>query len=296
MRGMDKNDPRRPPSEAELDDVNQHWDEETRDYDPGRGDHVDHLNDTTVPTEPQRPKRPKTKKHWGKWLAGFAGVLVVAGGVYYWFMVREAPAEPPVQQQTAQQTPEQADAEEEPVTITPRHYDSGTYLLGLDYPDTWKLSDTETKLTITSPAMLLTDAAGKDVTGQVVLTIRNRQTALPEFSAGPATAVLESQKIAYKKPTQNQRAQTYLSFLNYSGKPKGLDAIYVTGDNGYKVAQSVPMTDVVQTEPLVTVSFVSCANASCSGATTALSLQPDEWSKESLSKPVLTTLESLMIN
>jgi hypothetical protein len=141
----------------------------------------------------------------------------------------------------------------------------------------------------------LTGAAGS-FSGQIVFSIQNKQTSVTQFAPGKAVAALESQKIAYKKPTANQRAQTYISFVNYSGAVTSIDALYVAGDNGYQAAQSIPQADVVQADPLVTISFLKCADATCQAAGTATSIPTSDWSDTSLSTPLLNLLKSLTIN
>jgi len=218
-------------------------------------------------------------------------LLLAGGAAYYHFGMKKAaaPAKTTKTTQAATQTVA-------PVTIKTKHYDSSTFLLGLDYPEDWELSDTDAKLTITSPGMTLKDITGKNVSARVQVMIRSRQTTVPEFATGPGTAVLESEKISYQKPTQNQRAQTYVSFVSYaSDKLNGLDALYVAGDNGYQSGQSIPMTDVLQTDPLINVNFLNC-DTDCAKTTTALSLSPSDWKSETLAKPITTILTSLTLN
>ena len=130
------------------------------------------------------------------------------------------------------------------------------------------------------------------------MTIANQGQNLNVFDKGNATAVLASQKIAYTSPTQNQRANTYLSFLQYASTTQNgaLDGVYITGDNGYQKGQDVPKSDVAGITPLVSVTFIQCANSACSGSTTALSVAASAWSDTSLSGPVTKMLESLAFN
>lgn len=296
---MEPYTPRRMPNEAELQDVQAHWDESGRDYDPARGDHVDHLNDTTPPPpQPKPPKQHKKHKRW-PWILLLVVLLAAGAAAYYWFTVRKAaaPAKPATASQQTDSTA-QSSSTGTPLaqSTATKHYDSSNYLLGLDYPDTWSVADAATKLTVTSPAFTLTDADGKQVSTHAQVVIRSRQTTLAEFSGGNGVAALQSQKLTYKKPTQNQRAQTYLTFVRYANSPAGLDALYITGDNGYQAGQSVPMSDIVQTDPLISVIFLQCNAADCSGSPTALHISADVWNNKPLNAQVSSVLESLAIN
>lgn len=295
---MEPHTSRRMPSEAELQDVQAHWDESGRDYDPARGDHVDSLNDTTPPPpQPKPPKQHKKRKRW-PWIVVLVILLAAGAAAYYWLAVRKAaaPAKPAaVSQQTDNAAQSSTGTPLAQTTVT-KHYDSSNYLLGFDYPDTWSVIDAATKLTVTSPAFTLTDADGKQVSAHAQVVIRSRQTTLAEFSAGNGVAALQSQKLTYKKPTQNQRAQTYLTFVRYANSPVGLDALYITGDNGYQAGQSIPMSDIVQTDPLISVIFLQCSAADCSGSPTALHISADAWSNKTLNTQVSGVLESLAIN
>ena len=293
--GMDKYDPRHTPSETELAELNDNWteaDEEGKQYDPNRGDHVDVLNDTTpLPKPVGIPRKKRSKKGL---LVALAVLVLLGAAAYYWFGMRTktaAPAKPKTTTQTTVKSPAKAD------TITTKSYTSPAFAVGLDYPDTWKINEGDVKLAITSPQMSFTTADGKHASGYVQVNVESRQTTLPEFAKGNGTAVLDSDKVTYKKPTQLQRDQTYITFVGYAGAvAHGLDAIYVTGGNGYVLDQTVPMTDVIQTDPLVRVTFLSCTDQTCAGTPTALTLSSTAWSNTEISAPVKTILQSLSFN
>ena len=186
-----------------------------------------------------------------------------------------------------------------PTTITSEtaHHDSSNLNLGFDYPKDWTVKDDGNGIiTVTSPAMQLKASTGSNEPGQIVMTIRNKEQKLSEFDAGPATAVLISEKMNYSKPTQTQRGTTYLSFLNFFGNNVGLDGIYITGDNGYKVDQLAPGTDFKAVDPVVNVTFLHCANGNCSAATENLTLQVDVWKDTNFSQPIKSMLQSLSFN
>jgi hypothetical protein len=169
--------------------------------------------------------------------------------------------------------------------------------LSFSYPETWGvLDDGSGKLTVTSPAIALKNGNGKTVQGRVVAMIRNKQPALDEFKKGNAVAALISEKLSYTKPTDSQRAQTYISFLNYaSSTTNGIDGIYITGDNGYEKGQAIPQTDVIQTDPLITVGFVQCSDTNCSSGGTALTVSSDEWKNTDFKTPITAFITSLAI-
>ena len=124
-----------------------------------------------------------------------------------------------------------------------KHYESPNFSLSLDYPQDWIVTDTTAKLTIASPIKQLKSGSSTVQNEQTTLTIQPKQVSSPAFKSGNATAIRESEKIAYAKPSQTQRANSYVSFLAYAGAASsnsssaGLDGIYVTGDNGYQIGQ-----------------------------------------------------------
>ncbi len=350
---MDKNDPRKPPTDEELEGINENWtdaeteastetptnqpagapeigrpaqpipglikstestnplvaDAETEDeeveedgpeepageYDPYRGDHVDVLNDTTPPpvSQPVRPvavpKQKGKKKRW-PWIVLL--LLLLAGGAYFIFGSHKAAAPAPKQVTVTKTTVSTA-----PATLATTHYDSTTYSMGVDYPTTWKLNDGGTSLTVTSPAISLKKSDGTQTSGYIQLSIEATQTSLPQFAKGPATAVLPSERLTYTNPTPNQRSATNLTFASYSTTANnGWDALYVTGDNAYTLGQTIPMADIIQTDPLVQVHFLTCTDQTCAGTPTALSLQASEWKNPAVSLPIKTIIQSFTFN
>ncbi len=288
------------PEEPEVDNSEQEWseeEEEDKQYDPVRGDYVEHLNDTTPAPAPAPVAKPAKKagKRW-LWPVIILALIGIAAGAYFLLGGKKAAAPEAAAPATNQQTATTTEPET-PAAITTKHYDSTNFAMGLDYPDDWKLNDTETLLTVTSPQMTFTTNDDKQAKGYIRVTVQPKQTSLPDFSKGSATAVIESNKIAYKKPTQNQRAQTYLTFASYfTTKNNGWDAIYITGDNGYQVGQTIPQADILQPDPLVTVKFLACTSQECAGTATPLSLNVSEWKKTTVSEPIKTILQSFSFN
>lgn len=236
---------------------------------------------------------PKRKRMWLRVVLIVLAVLVLAGAGYFIWKGWNKPARTTSTPHVVSTNNQAPTAQ----TVKTKLYSSTNFNLGFDYPETWNVADDGSgKLTATSPVQQLKDAGGKTVNGRVVLTIQNNQTALPDFKAGNAVAAITSEKLSYAKPTQDQRAQTYISFLNYAGsKGNGLDGIYITGDNGYQVGQAIPQADVVKTDPLITVTFTQCADTACSSGGTALTVAPSMWNDSGFNTLIKTTLASLAI-
>jgi len=219
-------------------------------------------------------------------------VLLAAGG--YWFAVKDKSAKPAKSSQSSQ-----AQVNSKPSIATKTsHYSSQNFALEFDYPQDWTITDNagSGKLTVTSPITRLKDSSGQSVNGQITMTIRDHSQKLTEFDKGNATAVRDSEKIAYIKPSPSQRGSTYISFLQYATTAGGgsLDGIYVTGDNGYQKDQAIPLVDVSKGDPIISITFVKCADSKCSNPT-QLSIQGTSWDDSSFSGPLKNMLQSLSI-
>lgn len=234
----------------------------------------------------------KSKRSKLIYLVVIAALVITA--VAYWVLAKPESANQASHNQAAQTT--------QPVNLisgSTTHYDSSNFNLGLDYPKDWSLSDTSGsgKLTIISPALQLKNAAGQTVSGRIIMSIRDKTQKLTEFDKGAATAVRDSEKIAYTKPTSTQRGSTYVSFLQYASSNSGsLDGLYITGDNGYQKGQDIPLIDISKSDPVINITFTKCANSKCSDVGTPLSLNQSVWDENNFSKPLRNLLESLSIN
>lgn len=231
----------------------------------------------------------ESKRSWTKYL-WIIIVLIILGGLYWvWQHPKTSKSS-----NTAQPAKTQASTSQS--SIVTNNY-SSNFALNFDYPKGWFVTDSGNGvLTVTSTTMQLANAAGQNVNGQVVMTIANKGQNLSVFDKGNAVAVLDSQKISYTKPTPSQRANTYLSFLQYASTTQSgaLDGVYVTGDFGYQKGQDVPKTDIANIDPLVSVTFKQCATLDCpAGTTKALSISSSSWSNSTFSAPILKMLRSL---
>lgn len=240
-------------------------------------------------------KQPHPKHFWIK-LAAAVVILVAAAAGSYWLGNHQArQKEPPAviaTKRSGSQTKQSTRQTQTAITPT-KNYSSTNYGLSFDYPKTWTVSDTTAKLTITSPPTQLTTADGNKSSVQVVVTMQNPQAAIPGFPANGAVASLASDHVTYKQPSTVQRAQTYVSYLSYS-TANGLDALYVTGDNGYQQGQQVPLTDVTKGNPLIGVSFNACPDENCT-TPKATALSANAWKATLTSKDVANLLESIVL-
>lgn len=250
---------------------------------------------TSPPVGPSYWQKPK--RRWSHYVLIFIFVVVLAGGIYWLWQhpKKSLPANTPTvaaNQKTNQQPQQTA-----PATA---HYDSSNFNIGFDYPKDWTVTDSGNgQLTVRSTTMSLTAANGQTVNSQVLMTITQKGQNLSVFNSGSAVAVLDSKKITYTKPTQSQRADTYLSFLQYANTTisGALDAVDITGNYGYTKGQDIPKNDIANIDPLVSVTFLKCASTACpAGTTTATSIASSNWNDSLFSTPITKMLESLSFN
>ena len=246
-------------------------------------------------SQPEKPARS-----W-KMPVVVALIVIAAGAAAYWFLIKSKPASNTTGQSQANTTTNsQASssstsapaAAATTIASTTKNYTSTNFNLSFDYPDDWTVTDNGGGiLTVKSPTLSLKNAAGQSVNGQIVLTIRNKSQKLTEFNSGNATATRDSIKIAYAKPTQTQRGNTYVSFLQYATTTAagGLDGVYITGDSGYLKGQAIPLTDVSKVDPDVAITFID-------GNSKALTIADSQWSDTNFATPLTKLLESLSIN
>ena len=244
---------------------------------------------------PQKPRRNFKKPL----LIIVAGLLVLTAGFTIYVLVfkkdQQAPnLEAPCKDGLCQANQNQT----KPISATTKNYASQNFTLSFDYPEDWTVSDEQGSgiMSVKSPAVSLTDSAGQKITGQITLTFRNKTQKLTEFDGGSAVAVRDSEKIAYTKPTQNQRGSTYVSFLRYS-KTTGstaLDGVYITGDAGYKTDQDISLSDLTKVDPVVSLTFTKCSDNACS-SDLPVSIAISSWDETSFSGPLLVMLKSLTI-
>ena len=287
--------PDSPADDAETKD----WERQVDDADKARQKKIQRLRIAESGSgEYDDEKKPHRFLHFMGWMLL---IVVLTGGAgfagWHFWLRHEQPAK---QAAVAPAPPPPSKPAETPT----ENYNSVAFLLQFDYPAAWKVAETDSnKLTVTSTNLQLKAVSSNDVTkqvvGQVIVTFQHKQPSLPEFAAGDALAARESDHMDYARPSQSQRASTYLSFLNYTDSitkgRKGIDDIYVTGDSGYVKDQIIPQADIIRADPLISVSFRSCPDTKCSTPGQPLTLSQASWDDASFKQPVMKLLQSIIV-
>lgn len=233
--------------------------------------------------------------NWRRLLLIF-GVLVLlagAGASVYWFFLRNKSDTAKPSEASQQNTAQPASK----IATTSKHFVSQNFRLELDYPTDWTApADNNQTLTFLSPDIQLKSSDGQTVNGQILLTIQAKNLKLPGLDGGNALAARDSKKIDYLRPSQVQRASTYISFLRYASSASGLDGVYITGDNGYQKDQAIPKVDIEKVDPIIYISFSKCPKKGCIEVGAALSIQAEMWDDPNFSGPLENMLKSLVIN
>ncbi len=285
-----------------------------------RQDKIEQLRtEEATQAETEAIAREKRRMSFGRKLVRFFGWILLialltggaAAGLWYFLLKDDMPAAGTDGVGGKNRQSQTLPPPTPPATTTApvETYNSTGLQLQFDYPKGWKVTE-DNKVTAISPPMQLKTTSGNSAglaqPGEIVLTIRPTQTSLTEFKDGNASASLASEKINYAKPSQGQRASTYISFLSYApssssavsgAAAKGLDGVYVTGDNGYQLNQAIPLVDVAKANPLITVTFQACPEATCAAnsARQPLTLAAASWKDEKIAKPVKAMLQSLVV-
>jgi hypothetical protein len=214
----------------------------------------------------------------------------------------EAPAEnqTPTGQTSQKRQPSATD--EALITTKTKQYSATNFTVSFAYPEDWTVGEApgSGKLTVRSPKLAMKNVAGKTVSGQVVLSIKDKNQPMTEFDGGNAVAGLDSEKISYTQPSGVQRGSTYISFLDYaeaSGSAlTGINGIYITGDTGYQKGQAIPKADFVAVDPIVNLTFELCENGVCKATGQgALTIGADSWNDRQFKDPLVNMLKSLVI-
>ena len=236
------------------------------------------------------------QKHKKRRFIRFVIILVIlltaiGSGAYFYLKDRTAK-----QIQKQQPVPEAAVQPKVSIDATTKRYSSSQFSLDFDYPSDWDVKDEQTggTLTATSPNLSIPAVGGGSTTGRITLTIRGKNQKLPEFDKGNAIAVLDSEKVAYIKPSSAQRGQTYISFLSYpaSANKVLIDGVFITGDSGYQKDQAIPKVDIQKIDPIISLTFTAC-DGTC---TKAIGITPEAWASNDFGGILKKILQSFTIN
>ncbi len=199
----------------------------------------------------------------------------------------------------AQQTAPVTEVAKQPkpaINTETKRYSSSQFYLDFDQPIDWEIKDEPGSglLTATSPNLSIPAAGGGVTTGRVTLTIKSKNQKMPDFDTGNAVAVIDSEKVAYTKPSSAQRGQTYISFLSYpaSASTSLIDGVYITGDFGYKKDQAIPKVDVTNIDPIISLAFYAC-DGTC---TKAIGITSEAWASPEFGGVLKKILQSFTIN
>lgn len=217
-------------------------------------------------------------------------IAALGGAAYgvYWYMNR------PVEESNTNQTSE-PDREAAPEPETLEEFSSSALGFKLEYPADWTVDESVTdQVNLVSPVVQLPDPGGTDIDAKVVITVRKNDGTLPNFEGTTAQAARDSLKFTYQSPSQNQRAETYLSFLSLTDNT--LDIIYITGDKGYKKGANVTKEDILTVQPTISLHFYACSDDACDIASSeTVGISVDAWDDSEVLQAAFKILKSLNI-
>ncbi len=250
---------------------------------------------STPPHHYSKPVKKSGKHYVWLWLVIIVIALVLAGAGY--LAIRHSHTakvtKKPVAVKHVQSKPAVAAAP----SIPSSSFTSPSFGMTFNYPQTWNVVDSGAAgVSVYSPPMTITNAAGQPVLGEVEVTFLKQGSLPSAFGNNTSVAVINSQRIVFTQAGNNQPAATYISFVQYPSTTiaGGLDGVYVTGNFGYQKDQTIPNSQVAQVDPLIMATFNSCANSACSVSTQKpLTIAATDWSKTSFSAPILLILSSL---
>jgi hypothetical protein len=192
-------------------------------------------------------------------------------------------------------TTETAQVQRKTISEDVERYSSSQFFLSFEHPTDWEVVDESRSGELTATSPLIDIPSGESiVSGKVVLRIKNNTSKYEEFETGNSTAVINSEKIKYLKPSSAQRGETYLSFLSYAGSASSslIDGVYISGDFGYQKEQAIPKVDIQKIDPNISVVFLAC-DGTCD---LPLSITPDAWASSQFGQRVKNILLSLTVN
>lgn len=254
---------------------------------------------TVLPPSPPHhysKSQKKNGRHYGWiWLAIVLAALILAGAGY--LAIRHAKTTKPVKQSSSVKHVQSKPAAVSPPSIPSSSFTSPSFGMTFNYPQTWNVVDSGAAgVSVYSTPMTINNAAGQPVLAEVDVTFLKQGSLPSAFGNNTSVAVIDSQKIVFTQPGNNQPSATYISFVQYPSTTiaGGLDGVYVTGNFGYQKDQAIPNSQVAQVDPLIMVTFNSCSDSACSVATQKpLTIAATDWNSSSFSAPILLILSSL---
>lgn len=193
-----------------------------------------------VPPLYQKSRRGKKKI----WLTTVALLLValIAGGVY-WFVYRGDDKSGQSMAQGQEQSHEQAQGEQQPVSNTPDPtpviYKSEALELEVTHRKDWTVTESGNEITLKSPQFSYQRVDGESSSGSFTLKIRRGVPEGMKATIEKSVAVRDSEVIAYAEPTENQRQYTNFS---YAGQEGVFNFFIVTGSVEYKAGDALAHT------------------------------------------------------
>lgn len=161
--------------------------------------------------------KPTPKKRKLLFITGLL-ILILGVGLITWkLLVKERPSDEV--QTTAQSSSDNqstslpSSGTDVPDATATKEYENGYLALKLDYPDTWKVSESENKdgVRIESPQFNYQSLDKGQVNGTFRIYIRKGARESESKYIGRGVAIGDSVKLVYTKPTQSQRTETNLS-------------------------------------------------------------------------------------
>ncbi len=231
-------------------------------------------------------------------------LLAVAAGAWWWHAKKQSMAKQPSQTDTVQQAIMPDTVSD---NTTKQYVSNGKDLnLTFSYPSSWTVSPpsnnnaSDGPITVTSPLISTTNAAGTAVTGKVVINIRPGYSDISELGSGNATVAQGSVQFAYSKPTSTQHQYPYLTFIHLAGgtNPTGsFEEVMITGITSFAKDQAITSVSLAQLDPIISAAFYTCTTQTCSGSgMSSLSISNNTWLNDATFKQVQSLFESLQLN
>lgn len=239
------------------------------------------------------------------WLIAAAVVVVlIIVGVAEYFVLhsRNTPAKQAATKQTEVVAPDTTTSSGL-ATYTSKGQDLN---LSFSYPASWSATpksggnSSDQPITVTSPVITLSSAAGQSVNGKVVLQIRPGGSDVTELDGSNASVALDSIQIAYTKPTPNQNLYPFITFVHLTPGANTnavFEEVVITGINKFIKGQALLAGSLGSVSPIISVSFYQCNTQACTGSgATPLSLTSSLWDNSLAGQQALAIFQSFQIN